>query len=34
MQGYTAEQVGVDKQFAYNFSDYKFIGESDFTKYN
>lgn len=33
-QGYTAEQVGVDKQFATNFSDYKWYTDGEFTKYN
>lgn len=33
-QGYTAEQVGVDKQFANDWSDYKFGDKSNFTKYN
>ena len=33
-QGYTAEQVGVDKQFGSNFSDYKWYGDGGFTKYN
>lgn len=33
-QGYTAEQVGVDKQFDINFSDYKWYGDGGFTKYN
>ena len=36
-QGYTAEQVGKDKLFASNFSDYKFSidgSSSNFSKYN
>ena len=33
-QGYTAEQVGVDKQFDRNYSDYKWRSDGDFTKYN
>lgn len=33
-QGYTAEQVGVDKEFSSDFSDYKFGIYPDFTKYN
>ena len=32
--GWTKEQVGVDKQFASNFSDYKFGTSGNFTKYN
>ena len=32
--GYTAEQVGKDKQFASNWSDYKWGTSSNFTKYN
>lgn len=31
--GYTTEQIGVDKQFASDWSDYKFGYKSDFTKY-
>ena len=33
-QGYTAEQVGVDKQFSDDFSDYKWYSDGGFTKYN
>ena len=36
-QGYTAEQVGTDKNFTINFSDYKFSIDgslTNFTKYN
>ena len=33
-QGYTAEQVGVDKQFKSDYSDYKFGTSPNFTKYN
>ena len=33
-QGYTAEQVGVDKQFNINFSDCKWYSDGEFTKYN
>ena len=32
--GYTAEQVGTDKQFASDWSDYKFGVSPDFTRYN
>ena len=32
-QGYTAEQVGKDKQFASDWSDYKFGVRPNFTKY-
>ena len=34
IQGYTAEQVGVDKQFNGNWSDYKWGVNPNFTKYN
>ena len=34
IQGYTAEQVGTDKLFADDWSDYKFGISPDFTKYN
>lgn len=34
IQGYTAEQVGMDKQFASDWSDYKWGVDSNFTKYN
>ena len=34
IQGYTAEQVGTDKKFASDFSDYRFGTLSNFTKYN
>ena len=33
-QGYTAEQVGVDKQFAEDLSDCKWYTNPSFTKYN
>ena len=33
IQGYTAEQVGVDKQFANDWSDYKWGTSGNFTKY-
>ena len=33
-QGYTTEQVGTDKQFTSNYSDYKFGTSANFTKYN
>ena len=33
-QGYTAEQVGVNKQFAEDYSDYKWYSDRVFTKYN
>ena len=33
-QGWTAEQVGVDKQFADDWSDYKFGINPNFSKYN
>lgn len=33
-QGYTAEQIGVDKQFNSNWTDYKWGIDSNFTKYN
>lgn len=33
IQGYTTEQVEVDKQFSSNYSDYKW-GSPNFTKYN
>ena len=33
-QGYTTEQVGKDKQFSSNFSDYRFGTNGAFTKYN
>ena len=33
IQGYTAEQVGVDKQFDSDWSDYKWGASSNFTKY-
>lgn len=32
--GWTAAQVGVDKRFASDWSDYKYYGNGDFTKYN
>ena len=32
--GYTAEQVGVDKTFASDFSNYKYYSNGEFTKYN
>ena len=32
--GYTKEQIGVDKQFARDWSDYKFGVKDAFTKYN
>ena len=34
IQGYTAEQVGVDKQFASDWSDYKWGINPDFIKYD
>ena len=34
VQGYTAKQVGTDKQFASDWTDYKFGTSSNFTKYN
>ena len=33
IQGYTAEQVGVDKEFYSNFRDYKFGTNNNFIKY-
>lgn len=32
--GWTAAQVGVDKQFASDYSDYKYYSNGGFTKYN
>lgn len=32
--GWTAAQVGVDKQFASDYSDYKYYSNGEFTKYN
>lgn len=34
IQGYTAEQVGVDKQFNEDYSDYKWHDGNGYTKYN
>ena len=33
IQGYTKEQIGVDKQFASNWSNYKWGSTNNFTKY-